>query len=103
MMISEQTDIGERPCTVKDVARLAGVSVATVSRVVNGTANVSGVTKARVLMAISSLQYCPNTSAVELGRAGGGISKRRGIHLPALALHRDKADFDSKTQGQNDA
>ena len=88
MMISEQTDIDERPCTVRDVARLAGVSVATVSRVVNGAANVSGLTQAKVLMAISSLQYCPNTSAAELGRAGGGISRKRGIHLSNFALQR---------------
>jgi regulatory LacI family protein len=79
MEISEQTELHARPCTVKDVARLAGVSVATVSRVVNGTANVSGLTQARVLTAISTLQYCPNTSAAALGRAGGGISKKRGI------------------------
>jgi predicted transcriptional regulator len=67
-----------RPCTVKDVARLAGVSQATVSRVVNGANNVSGKTRTRVMTAVSNLQYCPNAHAAELGRANGGISRKRG-------------------------
>ena len=98
MMIGEQTELDARPCTVSDVARLAGVSTATVSRVVNGAVNVSCRTKAKVLTAISRLRYCPNTSAAELGRAGGGISKKRGTHLPALALHRGEADFQLKNR-----
>lgn len=57
--------------TIKDVADFAAVSTATVSRVVNGTGNVSGETRTRVLTAISSLQYCPNAHAAELGRARG--------------------------------
>jgi LacI family transcriptional regulator len=56
-------------CTVKDVAKLAGVSTATVSRVVNGTAIVSGKTAAKVLTAISRLKYFPNVHAAQLGRA----------------------------------
>ena len=68
-----------RPCTVKDVARLAGVSPATVSRVVNGLVNVSSKTRTRVLTAVSKLQYCPNAHAAELGRANGGISRKRGV------------------------
>lgn len=66
-----------RPSTVKDVARLAGVSHATVSRVVNGATNVSRTTKAKVLSAISRLQYCPNAHAAELGRANGGLARKR--------------------------
>lgn len=68
-----------RPCTVKDVAGLAGVSEATVSRVVNGVGNVSSKTRMRVLTAVSKLQYCPNAHAAELGRANGGIPRKRGV------------------------
>jgi LacI family transcriptional regulator len=48
---------------VKDIAGLAGVSVATVSRVVNGADNVTTETKTRVLTAVSQLQYRPNVCA----------------------------------------
>lgn len=58
--------------TISDVARLAGVSTATVSRVVNGTNNVSDETREIVSAAISNLQYFPNKHATELGRENGG-------------------------------
>ena len=65
--------------TIRDVAKSAAVSTATVSRVVNGTGNVSGETRTRVLIAISSLQYYPNAHAAELGRArGSGLPQSRG-------------------------
>lgn len=46
--------------TIKDVAREAGVSVATVSRVLNGSCNVSEDSAARVREAITRLNYSPN-------------------------------------------
>src|ERR1700738_4670753 len=52
--------------TVRDIARLAGVSVATVSRVTSGRATVSPKSKRRVQAAISELQYIPNTHAAML-------------------------------------
>ena len=42
-----------------DVARLAGVSSQTVSRVSNGQANVDEATRARVLEAMQTLGYRP--------------------------------------------
>lgn len=51
---------------VKDVARLAGVSVATVSRVLNDSAAVTGETRARVLEAVAELGYRPNAVARSL-------------------------------------
>ena len=62
----------QKGATLKDVARLAGVSVATVSRVINGHANVSPRTKAAVERAIVKLNYSPNTIARSLvtGRTG---------------------------------
>lgn len=42
---------------MSDIAALAGVSTATVSRVINGTGQVSGETRHRVLVAIDSLGY----------------------------------------------
>jgi hypothetical protein len=65
----------DRPSTIYDVAGVAGVSTATVSRVVNGVGNVSDDVRARVLTAISRLQFRPNSYAVEMGRAAGGITR----------------------------
>ncbi len=48
------------PVTIKDVAKFAGVSIATVSRVQNGIGQVSPETKKRVLSAIRQLNYIPN-------------------------------------------
>ena len=63
--------------TIKDVAKLAGVSVATVSRVINGEENVSSQTKSRVKDAIQKLSYSPNL----LGR-----NLRRGATKSILVL-----------------
>lgn len=48
---------------IKDVARAAGVSVSTVSRVINDSASVVPDKKAAVLQAMEQLQYQPNTLA----------------------------------------
>lgn len=46
---------------IRDVAKAAGVSVATVSRVINGQGNVREETSKRVRAAIEALDYQPNT------------------------------------------
>ncbi|MCI0390596.1 MAG: LacI family transcriptional regulator [Acidobacteria bacterium] len=51
---------------IKDVASLAGVSIATVSHVVNNTRFVSEETRQKVLAAIESLNYTPNVHARSL-------------------------------------
>ena len=70
-------------CTLKDVAQNAGVSAATVSRVINGAENVSDKTKSKVLCAISLLKYSPDVHAVELRRGKGGVPRKRGVHRPS--------------------
>jgi DNA-binding LacI/PurR family transcriptional regulator len=52
--------------TIADVASRAGVGVATVSRVLNGRANVRPATRARVLDAIEALNYRPSSVARNL-------------------------------------
>jgi LacI family transcriptional regulator len=58
--------------TIRDVARAAGVSVATVSAVVNDSAYVSPELRGRVLAAIKDLDYAPSLAARNLrhGRSG---------------------------------
>jgi LacI family transcriptional regulator len=52
--------------TIDDVAELAGVSIKTVSRVVNREPNVRDATRAKVEQAIAELRYQPNLSARNL-------------------------------------
>jgi LacI family transcriptional regulator len=54
--------------TMKDVARLAGVSIATVSATINGSAFVSAELRARVTEAIQQLGYAPDGVARSLKR-----------------------------------
>ncbi|HEX2985511.1 MAG TPA: LacI family DNA-binding transcriptional regulator [Caproiciproducens sp.] len=49
--------------TRKDVAKMAGVSTATVSYVLNGSKNVSEETASRVMKAVNRLEYRPNMIA----------------------------------------
>ena len=59
--------------TAKDVARQAGVSIATVSRVVNKQANVGPQMRARVLQAIEALGYQPSRTAQRLRAKRGHV------------------------------
>src|SRR5262245_9622526 len=56
--------------TIKDVARLSGVSAMTVSRVINQSQNVNPETRRRVERAIAELGYVPN-------RLARGLSRRK--------------------------
>ncbi len=70
--------------TFKDVARLAGVSTQTVSRVTNGADNVAEETRKRVNDAIKKLGYVPNKGAQMLSRAKSRII---GIVSLDISLH----------------
>lgn len=53
--------------TIYDISKKAGVSIATVSRVLNGSSNVSPKTKQKVLDVINECGYSPNVFARGLG------------------------------------
>ncbi len=61
-------DGGGSPVTLYDVARLAGVSTATVSRVVHGLDRVRESTRIRVTRVIEELGYVPDGAAQSLSR-----------------------------------
>ena len=67
---------------LKDVASKAGVSVATVSHVVNNTKPVSEKTKARIEAAIKELSYTPNFLAKSLKE---NRSKVIGLIIPDIS------------------
>ena len=54
--------------TIKDIARLSGVSITTVSRVLNNRPDVSAESRRKVEAVIESTNYIPNNSARELVR-----------------------------------
>jgi LacI family transcriptional regulator len=57
--------------TIYQVSELAGVSLATVSRVMNGNAKVSDKTREKVLAAMKELGYRPNSIAQSLASSRG--------------------------------
>lgn len=59
--------------TIKDVARAAGVSVATVSRVLNDTVTVSDETRAAVQQAVKDLNYTPNSLGRNLRKSSTNV------------------------------
>lgn len=67
--------------TIADVAREAGVSKTTVSRVINTGSEVGGDTAARVRAVIDALGYVPSSGAVGLAR---GASRTVGMLVPSL-------------------
>lgn len=103
-----------RDATIKDVARLAEVSVATVSRVLTGSAPVAEPTRRRVEAAATSLRYAPHAAARSLSsRRTGALgvvlpdlygeffseflrgvdttAQRHGLHLLVSSSHHDRA------------
>lgn len=59
--------------TIRDVAKLAGVSIATVSRVLNGKGYVHSKTKLKVQNAVEELQFQPNSVAQGLASKKSGM------------------------------
>lgn len=66
---------------IRDIARQAGASIATVSRVVNGSGYVSPAMRERIEAVIAELQFRPNAGAALMRR---GKSRMVGVLVPAL-------------------
>lgn len=71
-----------KPARLKDVAKLAGVAPATVSRLMNGGITLPEGTARRIWDAAAALDYRPNPIARSLGR---GKSDTVGLALPDLS------------------
>ena len=84
----------KRP-TIKDVARVAGVSTMTVSRVVTKKGRVSPKTVEKVARAIEELGYVPDLNA-------GGLSSRNSGFVAVLVPSIDNSNFAQQARGITD-
>jgi LacI family transcriptional regulator len=83
-MTTEDTSTTRRPPrpSIQDVADRAGVSIKTVSRVINGSDGVRPATLKRVRQAIDALGYAPSSAARQLARSRGTRTVRIGVVIP---------------------
>lgn len=70
-----------RPANIRDVAQRAEVSVASVSRVLNGAGPVTEATRRKVMEAVEALQYVPHSGARSLSTSR---TQTVGVVLPDL-------------------
>ena len=110
--------------TIKDVARVAGVSVATVSRALNGAENVLPDTRRRILDVAQQLRYSPSGAArslitrrtdtigallpdlhgeffSELIRGIDQAARARGLHLLLSSSHDDASEVAAALRAMN--
>jgi DNA-binding LacI/PurR family transcriptional regulator len=73
--------VGTMSVSIREIARLAGVSSATVSRVINGSNLVTNETTQRIQKIVRELNFVPNRSAIQLKN---GKSQIYGIIIPDL-------------------
>ena len=81
--------------TIYDVAREAAVSMATVSRVVNGNPNVKPATRKKVLEVIDRLDYRPNAVA-------RGLASKKTTTIGVIIPDVTNAYFSSLARGIDD-
>ena len=77
----ELSSLSRKRVTIYDIAREAGVSAATVTRVLNGADSVRAETREKVQQIIDAHGYAPSTVAQDLG---SGSTKTIGIILPGI-------------------
>ncbi|MGF9713784.1 LacI family DNA-binding transcriptional regulator [Paenibacillus naphthalenovorans] len=82
MSWNAEESCGLRKLTIKDVAKHAGVSTATISRVLNGSGYVSEDVRRQVLASVKELNYRPNAIARSLKQEK---SRSIGMILPDMS------------------
>jgi LacI family transcriptional regulator len=81
MSVTVSAKRGNSKATIRDIAELAGVSIATVSRVLNGRPDVSSETREAVLEVVRKHGFAMNRSARALS---GGRTGLVGVALPIV-------------------
>lgn len=77
--------------TINDVARIAGVSITTVSRILNNKPDVSPETRKKVLEAIAQLEYTPHAQAKNLA---AGKSRSLAVLYPSDSKGLSELEFE---------
>lgn len=67
--------------TIRDIAKLSGFSISTVSRVINDSGYASAATKQKIKQIIHELDYVPNATARQLSH---GKTNKIGVILPHI-------------------
>src|SRR5436309_6681451 len=80
-MLSQQESGMARKPTIDDIAQLAGVSKATVSRVLNHKPDVDAKTRERILRIVEEQGFMPSITASGLA---GGRSRLIGVLIPSF-------------------
>ncbi len=83
------------PSTLLDVARVAGVSPSTVSRILNGTAKVSDDKRQAVMAAIAKMDFAPNQMAQ-------GLKRGRSMTIGIVVQDISSPFFDETLHGVDD-
>ncbi|MDE0361481.1 MAG: LacI family DNA-binding transcriptional regulator [Rhodospirillaceae bacterium] len=88
--------------TIYEVSKLVGVSVATVSRVINGSSRVSDKTREKVLSAMRTLNYRPNSIAQSLAsnRSNSVGILVPQVHGPVFASMLSEAEEELRNAGK---
>jgi len=92
--VSTEVSSGSQPPTIYDVARAAGVSIASVSRVLNDQGNPRADTRERVLQAVSELGFVPDGAAralsARLKEVVGVVVRRPQWHDASMFTDEDE-------------
>lgn len=80
------------PITISDIAKKAGVSISTVSRVLGGTVNVTEAKRQAVLHVVSELNYQPNVFAQ-------GLASGQSMAIGVLTQNFGSPFYDAILQG----
>ncbi len=94
-MLKGENNMEKQTITIYDVAREAAVSMATVSRVVNGNPNVKPATRKKVLEVIDRLDYRPNAVA-------RGLASKKTTTVGVIIPDVSNAYFASLARGIDD-
>ncbi len=86
--------------TIKDIAKIAGVGVSTVSRAINGHPDINAETKERIFKIIAENNYSPNNNAKNLKQSSGKsvlmlIKGNMNMFFSAVSEHISKSTLNT--------